>query len=152
MHQRAGWASQATFAAARCPHAWLDGWSGMANNQMPLPEGDGDIIQQVEAYTMAGISRAILRGCIDRGELRIADYLGSRGSARLYRSDVARLMVERKWPGARVVPVQADGGECAGCAALRARLREVEQRHEEERRRDADTMQRLRDGFAAATR
>ncbi|MFH8336934.1 hypothetical protein [Streptomyces sp. AM6-12] len=129
----------------------------MTDNQTPRSEGDGDIIQQVEAYTMAGVTRAVLRGCIDRGELRIADRLGSRGSARLYRSDVARLMVERKWPGGRAVPAQADGDACSGCVALRARLQEAEQRHQEaeqrhkeERRRDADRFQQMSDAFDAA--
>ncbi|MGW7820130.1 hypothetical protein ACWGLF_18830 [Streptomyces puniciscabiei] len=120
----------------------------MANNQSPLPEDD-DIIHQVEAYTMAGITRAALRGCIDRGELRIADYLGSRGSARLYRSDVARLMVERKWPGpasARAVPAQADD-DCRQCAGLRAEVRTLQ----EDKRRDSETIRRLRDALAAAT-
>jgi hypothetical protein len=133
----------------------------MANNQMPLPEGDGDIISQAEAYTMAGISRAVLRGCIDRGELRIADRLGARGSVRLYRSDVARLMGERKWPGSaatQALPAQADGGVCVECVALRARLQEADRRyqeselrHQEERRRDAELIQRLRDAFNLVT-
>ncbi|MFI2761366.1 hypothetical protein ACH5A3_21230 [Streptomyces echinatus] len=122
----------------------------MTNSQPPLPEGDDDIIQQVEAYTMAGISRAVLRGCIDRGELRIADNLGSRGSARLYRSDVVRVMKEKKWPGTPVVPAQADGGDCSGCVAWRARFLEAEQRHEEELRREADRFERLKDAFDAA--
>ncbi|WP_070024681.1 hypothetical protein [Streptomyces sp. F-1] len=128
----------------------------MTNNQPPLPDGGEDIIQQVEAYTMAGISRAVLRGCIDRGELRVADRLGSRGSVRLYRSDVVRLMVERKWPGAanaRAVPAQRDDGGCGDCplrARLHdadARLHEAELRHQEELRREADRFQRLRHAF-----
>lgn len=113
----------------------------MANNQMPLPQGEDEIIQQSEAYKMAGITRAVLRGCIDRGELRIADYLGSRGSARLYRSDVARLMSERRWPGeTAAVPAQAAGEECHRChglAAENAQLRE--------------SNRRLRDALGAAT-
>jgi hypothetical protein len=115
----------------------------MANNQMPLIEGDEDIIQQVEAYSMAGVSRAVLRGCIDRGELRIADHKGSRGSARLYRSDVLRLASEKGWStssGMRAVPTQASGDECRQCSELRAA-----------RMRDAETIRRLRDALAAAT-
>jgi hypothetical protein len=115
----------------------------MANNQMPLLEGEDDIIQQVEAYTMAGVSRAVLRGCIDRGELRIADHLGSRGSARLYRSDLVRLMAERKWPGASpvgVLPTQAVSDECRQCSGL---LAEVSRLKESNRR--------LRDALVAAT-
>jgi hypothetical protein len=123
----------------------------MANNQMPLPGREDDIIQQSEAYSMAGITRAVLRGCLDRGELRIADHLGSRGSARVYRSDVARLMAEKKWPGtagARPIPEQGDGTACRDCAALRAEIRSLK----EARARDADKMQRLRDAFDAAIR
>jgi len=113
----------------------------MANNQMPLPEGEGDIIQQVEAYAMAGVTRAVLRGCIDRGELRIADHLGSRGSARLYRSDVARLMVAKKWPGAAgTLPAQTAGDECRHCAGAQAENRQLR-----------ETNRRLRDALAAAT-
>lgn len=114
----------------------------MANNQMPLLEGEDDIIQQAEAYTMAGVTRAVLRGCIDRGELRIADQLGSRGSARVYRSDVARLMMERKWPGAAPVgvPAQADGDGCRRCAVLQAELVQLRESH-----------RRLRAAFDAAT-
>lgn len=130
----------------------MDGWLAMTNNQPPLPEGDEDIIQQVEAYTMAGITRAMLRGSIDRGELRIADYLGSRGSARLYRSDVVRLMVERKWPGARAVPAQVDGDACRGCVGWRARLQEVEQRHEEVLRLAEYRFQQMSDAFDAVMR
>ncbi|MGW3135931.1 hypothetical protein [Streptomyces sp. NPDC001139] len=114
----------------------------MANNQMPLIEGDDDIIQQVEAYAMAGVTRAVLRGCIDRGELRIADHLGSRGSARVFRSDVARLMVERKWPGAvsGSVPAQADGEGCRRCAVLQTEMAQLRESH-----------RRLRAAFDAAT-
>lgn len=139
------------FVAARCPQWWLLGWLAMENNQMSLPESENDVISQAEAYTMAGISRAILRGCIDRGELRIADHLGSRGSVRLYRSDVARLMAERRWPGAAAAsaqPAPADGGECGQCTAMRMEVRSLH----EARQRDADTMQRLRDALMAATR
>jgi hypothetical protein len=114
----------------------------MANNQMPLPEGEDEIIQQAEAKRMAGVTRAVLRGCIDRGELRIADHLGSRGSARLYRSDVARLMAERKWPGDApgVIPAQAAGEECRRCAGLQAEIAQLR-----------ETNRRLRDALAAAT-
>ncbi|MEV0015416.1 hypothetical protein [Streptomyces tendae] len=123
----------------------------MANNQAPLAEGNRDIIQQSEAYTMAGITRATLRGCIDRGELRIADHHGSRGSARLYRSDVVRLMTERKWPGADgsgVVPAQAEGNACRDCAVLRAEVRTLKQA----RVKDADTMGRMRVAIDNLTR
>lgn len=122
----------------------------MANNQMPLPEGDDDIIQQAEAYTMAGITRAMLRGCIDRGEFRIADYNGSRGSARLYRSDVARLMTEKQWPGAAGagdVTARSDADRCRECSGLRAEVRSLQ----EGRVRDGETIRRLRDALNAAT-
>ncbi|MEV5368973.1 hypothetical protein AB0N12_06370 [Streptomyces albogriseolus] len=123
----------------------------MANNQMPSPEGDQDIISQAEAYTMAGISRAVLRGCMDRGELRIADNLGSRGSARLFRSDVARLMAERRWPGqaagGQEAEASADGKQCGGCLVLRAEVRTLQ----ESQGRDRETIRRLRDALAAAT-
>jgi len=113
----------------------------VTNNQTPRPEGGDDIIQQVEAYTMAGVTRAVLRGCIDRGELRIADHLGSRGSARLYRSDVARLMAERGWSGSvAAVPSQAVGDECRRCAGLEAEIRQLR-----------ETNRRLRDALGAAT-
>ncbi|MCI3153209.1 hypothetical protein ELQ39_15860 [Streptomyces sp. GB4-14] len=116
----------------------------MTTNQMPLPSGEDEIITQAQAYEMAGITRAVLRGCIDRGELRIADHKGSRGSARLYRSDVLRVADEKGWPGATgaVVPAQpVSGGGCAECVRLR-----------EGRRRDADTIGRLQDALIAATR
>jgi len=115
----------------------------MATNQMPLPSGEEEIIQQAQAYRLAGITRAVLRGCIDRGELRIADHNGSRGSARLYRSDVLRLMEEKGWPGAAGagVPAQAGPGDrCAECARLR-----------EARAQDGETIRRLRRALAAAT-
>jgi hypothetical protein len=115
----------------------------MANDQMHLPHGDEEIIQQVEAYTMAGITRAVLRGCIDRGELRIADHKGSRGSARLYRADVLRLMTEKGWrgpTGAPLLPQQMGGDGCRECAVMR-----------EARQRDAETIRRLRSALAAAT-
>jgi hypothetical protein len=116
----------------------------MANNQMPLPSGEGEIITQAQAYALAGVTRAVLRGCIDRGELRMADHHGSRGSARLWRSDVLRLAEEKGWPGAAaggVVAAPAVQGEgCAECARLR-----------EARRRDADTMERLRDALMTVT-
>jgi hypothetical protein len=108
----------------------------MANNQMPLPSGEEEIITQAQAYMLAGVTRAVLRGCIDRGELRMADHHGSRGSARLWRSDVLRLSEEKGWPGAAgaVVPSQAgSGGGCAECA------------------RSAETIRRLRRALAAAT-
>lgn len=91
---------------------------------------------------MAGVSRAILRGCIDRGELRIADHLGSRGSARLYRSDVSRLMAERKWPGESpgALPTQADGERCRRCTGLEAEAAQLK-----------ETNRRLRGALAAAT-
>ncbi|MFF5795773.1 hypothetical protein [Streptomyces albogriseolus] len=124
----------------------------MANNQMPSPEGDQDIISQAEAYTMAGISRAVLRGCIDRGELRIADNHGSRGSARLFRSDVARLMAERRWPGqaapgGQETEAAMDGKQCSGCLVLRAEVRTLQ----ESQGRDKETIRRLRDALTAAT-
>ncbi|MGI5408693.1 hypothetical protein ACQEV9_18105 [Streptomyces chartreusis] len=113
----------------------------MANNQMPLPQGEDDIIQQSEAYRMAGVTRAVLRGCIDRGELRVADHLGSRGSARLYRSDVARLMAERRWPGETVVlPAQAAGDDCRRCCGLEAENAQLR-----------ESNRRLRDALGAAT-
>lgn len=114
----------------------------MANNQTPRLEGEDEIITQAEAYTMAGISRAVLRGCMDRGELRIADQLGSRGSARLYRSDVARLMAERQWPGGTpgVIPAQAAGEECRRCSGLQAEAAQLR-----------ESNRRLRDALAAAT-
>lgn len=115
----------------------------MTNNQMPLIEGNDDVIQQVEAYTMLGITRAVLRGCIDRGELRIADHRGARNSARLYRSDVVRLAGEKGWTGeavSRPLPTQSSGDDCRGCSELRAA-----------RLRDAETIRRLRDALSAAT-
>ncbi|MGW5333607.1 hypothetical protein [Streptomyces bauhiniae] len=115
----------------------------MANPQVPLPQGEEEIIQQSTAYQLAGITRAVLRGCIDRGELRIADHKGSRGSARLYRGDVVRLAAERGWPGSGspVVPAQSvSGGGCPECGRLR-----------EARLRDAETIRRLRSALAAAT-
>ncbi|WP_405554298.1 hypothetical protein [Streptomyces sp. NBC_01171] len=115
----------------------------MANQQVPLPQGEEEIIQQSTAYQLAGITRAVLRGCIDRGELRTADHHGSRGSARVYRADVVRLMAERGWPGpgSPMVPAQSMGSEgCPECGRLR-----------EARARDAETMRRLRSALAAAT-
>lgn len=113
----------------------------MTNSQTPPSDGEDDIIQQVEAYTMAGVTRAVLRGCIDRGELRIADHLGSRGSARLYRSDVARLMVKRGWAGSAVsVPAQTASDECRRCSGLEVELRQLR-----------ETNRRLRDALGAAT-
>lgn len=163
-------AARAMFVAARCLRWWLRGWLIMANNQMPLLQGEEEIIQQADAYVMAGITRAVLRGCIDRGELRIADHKGSRGSARLYRSDVVRLMAEKGWPGATGanVPAQQTGGDgCREheCVALRAELRnelrsvqdalqreqEARQRDQEALRKVEDTNCRLRDAFNAAT-
>ncbi|MFG3276207.1 hypothetical protein [Streptomyces luteogriseus] len=123
----------------------------MANNQTPLPEGEGDIITQAEAYEMAGVSRAVMRGCIDRGELRVADRLGSRGSVRLWRSDVARLMVEKKWPGAAVgrpISEQSNGTACRECAAVRSENKALQEAHA----RDAETIQMLRDAFDVVTR
>ncbi|MEU8723543.1 hypothetical protein [Streptomyces antimycoticus] len=122
----------------------------MASNQMPLPHGGEEIIQQVEAYKMAGVSRAMLRGCIDRGELRIADHRGTKGSPRVYRTDVARLMAEKGWPGASepATPSQSSGDEgCRGCIALQAEVKSLR----EMQKRDEDTMRRLRNAFAAAT-
>ncbi|MCX4994281.1 hypothetical protein [Streptomyces longwoodensis] len=114
----------------------------MANNQPALPTGEDEIIQQVQAYTLAGITRAMLRGCIDRGELRIADHNGSRGSARVYRADVLRLMEEKGWraPAGKVPAQGAPGGQCVECARLR-----------EARQQDAETIRRLRRALAAAT-
>lgn len=115
----------------------------MANNQPPLPEGDDEIIQQVEAYRMAGVTRAVLRGCLDRGELRIADYMGSRGSARVYRSDVQRLMAEKGWPGQAgtvALPAQATAEDCRQCPGLRAEIGRLQ-----------ESNRRLRDALAAAT-
>lgn len=115
----------------------------MANNQMPLLNGEEEIITQAEAYEMAGITRAMLRGCLDRGELRTADHKGARGSARLFRADVVRLMAEKGWPGASaggVLPQQTSAGACSRCSVLEA-----------EARRSAETIRRLRDALAAAT-
>ncbi|MEU6496426.1 hypothetical protein ABZ890_39620 [Streptomyces sp. NPDC046984] len=115
----------------------------MANNQMRLPQGDEEIIQQAEAYRMAGVTRAVLRGCIDRGELRVADAKGSKGSARLYRAEVLRLMTEKGWAGAKseLAPPSSPGGEeCRECTRLH-----------EARQRDAETIRRLRSALAAAT-
>ncbi|MFJ4735267.1 hypothetical protein ACIP6V_23840 [Streptomyces sp. NPDC088770] len=125
----------------------------MANDQMHLPQGEEEIIQQVEAYTMAGITRAMLRGCIDRGELRIADHKGSRGSARLFRADVARLMAEKGWrgpsPAVSSLPQQTVGDICRRreCAEGRDKIRALE----EEQRQDAETIRRMRIALNALT-
>ncbi|MFI7315168.1 hypothetical protein [Streptomyces hygroscopicus] len=122
----------------------------MVNDQMPLPHGGEEIIQQSEAYKMAGVTRAILRGCIDRGELRIADHRGTKQSARVYRADVVRLMAEKGWPSASepAVSPQPPGDEgCRGCVALRAEVKNLR----EMQKRDEDTIRRLRNAFAAAT-
>lgn len=110
---------------------------------MALLNGEEEIITQAEAYEMAGITRSVLRGCLDRGELRTADRKGARGSVRLFRSDVVRLMAEKGWPGTSAgsaLPQQASAGACPRCPA-----------HEAEARRSAETIRRLRDALAAAT-
>lgn len=122
----------------------------MANNQMPLPSGEDEIITQAQAYEMAGVTRAVLRGCLDRGELRVADRKGARGAARLFRSDVVRLAAEKGWPGAAgtyVLSQRTVEDECARCP----RQAEVVAL-QEARRRDADTIDRLQDALLAATR
>ncbi|MFF9123189.1 hypothetical protein ACF09J_07805 [Streptomyces sp. NPDC014889] len=125
----------------------------MANDQMHLPHGEEEIIQQVEAYTMAGITRAVLRGCIDRGELRIADHHGSRGSARLFRADVARLMAEKGWrgpsPAASPLPQEKVGDVCRQreCTERRDKIRALE----EAQRQDAETIRRMRIALNALT-
>ncbi|MEU6490376.1 hypothetical protein ABZ890_08280 [Streptomyces sp. NPDC046984] len=138
-----------TFPTDQCRERRLVGWLAVINNQTSLMDGEGDIINQVEAYTMAGISRAVLRGSIDRGELRVADNLGSRGSARLYRSDVVKLMAERKWPGlpeSQPAAAQTASEPCPRCPSLLAQLERVNA----ELQRQKDDFGRLKASFDAA--
>lgn len=97
----------------------------MTNNQIPLPEGEDEILTQAEAYRMMGVSRAVLRGLLERGDLKPADHNGPRGAARVRRSDVAALMESRGLKPMVVVPSQPGQGACRGCEVLREQVRRL---------------------------
>ncbi|MCR8574708.1 hypothetical protein [Streptomyces sp. Isolate_219] len=64
----------------------------MDRKQSPIPD---EVMSQSAAYRLMNVTRAMFRGYLDRGEIRAVDYLGARGSARVLRSDVLRLMSEK---------------------------------------------------------
>ncbi|MFJ9214253.1 helix-turn-helix domain-containing protein [Streptomyces sp. NPDC102264] len=111
----------------------------MANNQMPLPDGE-EIMSQAEVYRMLGVTRSTLRGFLDRGELRIADNRGNKGSVRIARSEVLRFMADQGIKPAQVADVPAQATGCARCG-----------RWQEESDRKDETIRRLRSALAAAT-
>ncbi|MFD1832428.1 helix-turn-helix transcriptional regulator [Streptomyces desertarenae] len=111
----------------------------MTTNQIPLPEGDDEILTQAQAHRLMRVTRSTFRGFLERGEIPVADELGVKGAARVRRSDVLRLMEKRGiklTEAVAPVPAQAPGDEqCQGCLAVREQMRRM--------REDMDRMERV---------
>jgi hypothetical protein len=122
----------------------------MANNQPPLPNGEDEILTQAEAYRFMGVSRAVLRGFLERKELPVADENGVKGAARVKRSDVLRLMEKRGLaPRTAAVPEQkAEGPPCRGCDALREQMQHLQDKVQ----RQQDDLTRTERALHAALR
>ncbi|MFE4658136.1 hypothetical protein ACFRFJ_15805 [Streptomyces hydrogenans] len=93
----------------------------MSTNQMALPDGESEIITQAEAGRLMGVTRAVLRGYLDRGELQAVDELGNKGSRRVARADVLSLMTQRGISVAGERVAAGDDG-CRGCRVLQRDL------------------------------
>jgi hypothetical protein len=92
---------------------------------MPLPDGESEILTQAEAFRLMGVSRAVGRGFLDRGELTPVDHNGVKGSARLARADVLHLVKQRGLPAPLERATAVEVGECPRCSALERKVAEL---------------------------
>jgi hypothetical protein len=103
-------------------------------NQAQMRFADDEVMSQTAAYRLMNVSRAVLRGLLDRGELCAVDYHGARGSARVLRSEVQRFMQERGMALADRETLHAAEAKCSNCSRIEAELARRTDAHERTQR------------------